>query len=203
MSTNIFTRFNRKSIQDRQVDTLIGLSLGLMADGKVDQKEAETLRSWLQRNQHSENPIILNLLGRVEEMLVDDVLDAEESKELFKILLSVTGETPDIGEVTKSATLPLDEPTPEVVFSDKQFIFSGTFAYGTRKDCQRVITNLGGHNAKSVTQSVNYLVIGSYVTDSWIHETFGRKIEQAIKNRENGHKVAIISESHWVDSAGL
>ena len=75
MATNIFTRFNRKSIQDSQVDTLIGLSPGLVADGKVNQQEAETLGAWLQRNQHSDNPIILNLLERLGEMLVDNILD--------------------------------------------------------------------------------------------------------------------------------
>ena len=39
---NIFTRFNRKSIDDRQIDTLIGISKGLAADGKVDQVEADS-----------------------------------------------------------------------------------------------------------------------------------------------------------------
>lgn len=38
---DIFTKFNRKNIQDRQIDTLIGLSKGITADGKVDQSEAE------------------------------------------------------------------------------------------------------------------------------------------------------------------
>tara|TARA_R110002072_G_scaffold64_9_gene434 strand:- start:36727 stop:37335 length:609 start_codon:yes stop_codon:yes gene_type:complete len=201
--TNIFTRFNRKSIQDRQVDTLIGLSIGLIADGKVDQQEAEMLRLWLQRNQHSENPMILNLLERVEGMLIDNILDADESEELLKLLSSLTGQLPEEGEVTKSATIPLNNPVPIVTFEEKQFIFSGTFAYGTRKDCQGVITKLGGYNAKSVSQSVDYLVIGSYVTDSWIHETFGRKIEKAVANREKGLGVAIISEEHWVESANL
>lgn len=115
----------------------------------------------------------------------------------------MTGEIPAIGEVTKLATLPLDEPVPEIVFTDKQFIFSGTFAFGTRRDCQKVITDLGGQNAKSVMQSVSYLVIGSYVKDSWVHETFGRKIEQAVKNREKGYELAIVSEVHWIESAGL
>ena len=44
---DIFTRFNRKSIDDRQIDTLLGLSKGLLADGKVDPSEAEFLQTWL------------------------------------------------------------------------------------------------------------------------------------------------------------
>lgn len=58
---DIFTKFNRNKIQDRQVDTLIGLSKGITADGKVDQAEAEFLQSWLVQNHHTDNPIIMNL----------------------------------------------------------------------------------------------------------------------------------------------
>src|SRR5690606_13165451 len=36
---DIFTKYNKKSIQDRQIDTLIGLSKGLTADGKINQAE--------------------------------------------------------------------------------------------------------------------------------------------------------------------
>ncbi|WIG54912.1 MAG: hypothetical protein OJF61_000698 [Rhodanobacteraceae bacterium] len=62
---DIFTRFNRKSIDDRQIDTLIGISKGIIADGKVDQSEAEFLMSWLvQSRQASDNPVIANLLAR-------------------------------------------------------------------------------------------------------------------------------------------
>ena len=54
---DMFTKFNRKSIDDRQIDTLIGISKGLVADGKVDQAEAEFLLSWLiQSRQNTENP---------------------------------------------------------------------------------------------------------------------------------------------------
>lgn len=69
----IFTRLNRKSIADRQIDTLLGLSKGLIA-GKVDQAEAEFLMAWLVQNrQATDNPIIINLLDRVGAMLRDGV----------------------------------------------------------------------------------------------------------------------------------
>jgi hypothetical protein len=43
----LFTKFNRKNIDDRQIDTLIGIGKGLIADGKIDQVEAEFLLTWL------------------------------------------------------------------------------------------------------------------------------------------------------------
>lgn len=200
----IFTRFNRKNIQDRQIDTLVGLSKGLTADGKVDQGEAEFLLSWLVQNrQATDNPIILNLLEKVDSMLEDGVLDAEESSELLGILQSISGEKSEIGELSKTSTLPINEPMPSITFEGALFLFTGTCAFGTRKQCQEAVESIGGLNAKSVTKTLNYLVLGTYVTDSWAHESFGRKIEKAMEYRESGIPLAIVTEEHWANEAGL
>ncbi|MCH7499572.1 MAG: NAD-dependent DNA ligase, partial [Nitrospinae bacterium] len=71
--------FNRARLDDRQVNELLGLSHGLLADGKIDQAEAEYLQKWLVANIISNsNPIISNLLHRVNDMLSDGLLDDEE-----------------------------------------------------------------------------------------------------------------------------
>ena len=130
----LFTRFNRKNIDDRQIDTLIGLSKGLIADGKVDQTEAEFLMSWLvQSRQASDNPIVLNLLDKVGSMLEDGVLDTDESEELFGILRYITGESSELGGLAKTTSLPIDDPLPSVSFEGMSFLFTGTCAFGTRK----------------------------------------------------------------------
>ncbi len=105
---DIFTKFNRKNIQDRQVDTLIGLSKGVSADGNVNQAEAEFLMSWLvQSRQSTDNPIIINLLERVSAMLEDGVLDRDESVELLEILQRISGDNSEIGELAKTSSLPI------------------------------------------------------------------------------------------------
>ena len=43
--------FNTKPMADRQIDQLIGLAQGIVADGIVNQAEAETLQNWLRANQ--------------------------------------------------------------------------------------------------------------------------------------------------------
>lgn len=200
---DIFTKFNRKNIQDRQIDTLIGLSKGITADGEVHQLEAEFLHSWLIQNSHSENPIVINLLIKVSEMLEDGVLDKDESAELLNILHSISGEKTELGELSKSSMLPVCSPLPEIDFSGKSFLFTGTCAFGTRKQCQEAINTLGGENAKGVTKNLDYLILGTYVTDSWVHESFGRKIEKAITYRDSGIPISIVTEEHWISEAGL
>ena len=151
---DIFTKFNRKSINDRQIDTLIGLSKGLVADGKVNQAEAEFLQTWLiQSRQTTDNPVIINLLGRVDAMLEDDVIDPNESWELLSLLHRISGEPSEIGELAKTTSLPVDTPTPSVTFPGRQFLFTGTCVYGTRKQCQSAIELLGGINAKGVIEN--------------------------------------------------
>ena len=201
---DIYTRFNRKGIQDRQIDTFIGLCKGIVADGDVNQSEAEFLLTWLYQNrQASDNPVIVNLLGKVSVMLDDGVLDNEESFELLGILRKVSGESSVVGELTKTTSLPLNDPMSEIFFRDKSFLITGTCAFGTRRECQEEIEKLGGFNAKSVTKSLDYLVLGTYVTDSWAHESFGRKIEKAVSYRESGVPIVIMSEEQWLEASGL
>lgn len=201
---DIFVRFNRKSIDDRQIDTLIGVSQGLLADGKIDASEAQSLLEWLIRSRQSTtHPIIVNLLSKVSVMLSDGALDGEETKELMSVLRQITGEPSEFGEIAKSASLPLCRPAPTVTFQNRTFLFSGTCAYGSRKQCQDATEKLGGVCAKGVSKTLNYLVLGTYVTDSWIHETFGRKIEKAMQYRDDGVQLAIISEEHWANAGGI
>lgn len=201
---DIFTRFNQKNTAERQIDTLIGLSKGLIADCKVDQSEAEFLMSWLvQACQADSNPVIINLLQKVYEMLEDGVLDVDESAELLHILQRIAGEPSEIGELAKPTSLPIDDPLPTIVFPDHEFVFTGTCVFGSRKQCHEATEALGGRVGRSVTKSVNYVVIGTYVTDSWIHETYGRKIEKAMQYRDQGVPLVIVTEEHWIKSGGL
>ena len=201
---DIFRKFNRKSIDDRQIDTLIGLSKGLLADGKVDQSEAEFLQTWLiQCRQTTDNPVIINLLGRVDAMLEDGVLDVDETTELLSLLHKITGEPSDVGELAKTSSLPINEPAPSISFEGKVFLFTGTCVYGTRKQCKSAVEELGGFNASGVIKKLDYLVLGTYVTDSWIHESYGRKIEKAMQYRDDGVPISIITEEHWVAEGNL
>lgn len=201
---NLFTKFNRKNIDDRQIDTLIGISKGLVADGKIHQAESEFLLSWLiQSRQSSDNPVIINLFDKVDAMLEDGVLDSEESSELLTLLHKIAGDPSEIGELAKPTSLPINDPMPPITFKDMTFLFTGTCAYGTRKQCQTAIESLGGKNVMSVTKTLDYLILGTYVTDSWAHETYGRKIEKAMNYRDEGVQLAIVTEEYWANAGNI
>ena len=190
-----------KRLEKRKVDTLIGISKGVIADGFVNQKEAEFLLNWLFINESSEtDDRVITLTDRISDMLEDGVLDDEEAKELFSALRTYTGDIPGGGELIKPS-LPLDDPPPPVIFEGRTFVLTGTFNFGTREKCEEAIEARNGHNSKNVTRQVDYLVIGSYVTSSWKHESYGNKIEKAIEYRDKfGGKPAIISEDPFIEA---
>lgn len=189
-------RYAESRINNRQMDTLIGLAKGIVADGVVSQGEAEFLLSWLANNRYTDNVIIDHLRDRVGTMLSDGLLDNNEQAELFNALSDFAGDPGTMGELLRSATLPLDDPQPPVIFPGRTFLFTGTCAYGTRKQCYVFINQRGGLSAQSVNRRLDYLVIGTYVAKSWMHESYGRKIEKAMEYRERYGRPAIISEDN-------
>ena len=204
MDITIFSRYNRKDIQDRQIDTLIGISKGLIADGRIERIEVDFLQGWLIQAQNTlQSPIIVNLLQKIDSMLCDDQFDDFEALELLNTLRAISGEKSEIGEIAKTSTMPVNRPMPTMMFTGKTFLFTGTCAFGTRKQCRTAIEELRGINAKSVTKNVDYLILGTYVTDGWAHESYGRKIERAMKYRERGLPLAIVTEAHWISEARI
>ena len=183
---------------------MTGLAAGIVADGKVNQKEAEYLHGWLRYNSGLvKNPLLKPLYEQVEEMLSDNVLDADEAEDLLQTLKTLADYgNLTTGEMPTATTLPLDDPTPKIAFQGQAFLFTGTFAYGKRDLCHQAVKELGGECLKGVTKSLDFLVIGSYVTDSWKHTTYGRKIEKAVDYRSRGCPLNIISEAHWAAALG-
>ena len=45
-------------------------------------------------------------------------------------------------------------------FEGRNFVFTGTMACGTRKECEALVRSLGGHVRGTVTSQVEYLIVG-------------------------------------------
>lgn len=197
--TDIYTRFSRARIEDRLVDELTGLCQGVLADGTINQLEAEFIQEWLQSNYKViDNPLITPLYHRIYKMLADSLFDSIEQAELMETLVKFVGGAPQLESPNYATTLPFSEPQPAIEFPDKRFCFTGTFAHGTRNECEDAVI-LRGASIGGVAKTTDYLVIGVYVTDSWIHSSHGRKIEKAVEFRNQGAPLHIVSETHWTE----
>jgi hypothetical protein len=205
-----------KRLQDKAIDQLYGICTGILADGEVSPKEAEFFREWIRRYA-GERPVwpLTEILVRIERIFADGVCDKEECEELRSVMESICGytsgnEEPMESEEPKPAqhqaiperrsiTLPLCSPAPEpLIFSDRRFVITGKFAFGTRKKVieaieQRRGTGIDDHPCRDD----HFLLIGAFPSKLWAHGNFGRKIEFGVELRSEGSGLCIISEEHW------
>ncbi|MGY3591488.1 NAD-dependent DNA ligase [Bradyrhizobium sp. USDA 4341] len=193
-----YNRVGGDRIGTRQIDELIGIARGLVADNQINQAEVEFLQKWLAANLHiSGQPVVRVLYKRIDEMLSDNVLDDNEKVELLDTLNQFSNREIDgLGEILKSTSLPLNDPAPPLTFAGQRYCFTGTFNFGCRKECERAVEDLGAE-VGSLTQKTNVLVVGLYATESWKHSSFGNKIMKASEWRDNGLPICIVSEVHW------
>jgi BRCA1 C Terminus (BRCT) domain len=176
-------------IADRRVDEFIGLCRSLAAKPFLAPADVHILEEWLEQNDPMANyELIEEIVEAVEEAAMDD----SEIPALHEILRAFVGGS-DLRNPLPTS-LPLTNPLPSLSFSGQRFCFSGTFEFGTRTDCYKAVVVLGATVDAVISASTNVLVIGSKVTPSWKHSSYGNKILQAVT-----WNVPIVSEDHWRD----
>ena len=126
--------FHQERIDRKSVDALIGISVGLIADGQINQLEAQFLQKWIETNlAHLDDPVVNILFRRLNDMLSDGILSAEESEDLMLLLKQFTGIAPaSNAPALRVSSLPLNDPLPIIDWSDRTFMLTGTMAYGPR-----------------------------------------------------------------------
>ncbi|MDH4319916.1 MAG: BRCT domain-containing protein [Desulfobulbaceae bacterium] len=192
--------YNRKRLNDRAIDEMIGMARGIVADATVNHQEARVLLAWMVANvSFCEDWTVNSIYRRIHEMLIDGVLDADERQELLGILSAFSGASTLLARENMAAWFPLCQPPPVVEIPTMGFCLTGSFAYGPRRECEAVIEERGGRVEGYITKAVDYLVIGTFSSTDWAHTAYGRKIEKAVEYREKFGRPAIISEDLWAD----
>jgi len=173
---------NLENNVSKAIDQLSGICSGILADGVVIEAEAQFFAKWVRKFAPYE-PVwpFTDILAHVERIFADG-----HTKEAQR-------------DQTRSTTLPLDSPQPEpLLFPGQQFVVTGRFAYGTRRKVFEAIEALGGVCGDSApTRTTRYLVIGVFASRDWYNTNYGRKIERAVKLRDSGTGISIVSEEHW------
>ncbi|KDD04730.1 hypothetical protein L521_2261 [Bordetella bronchiseptica MBORD698] len=194
--------YRAHAVQARQVDELIGLVKGVLADGAICQEEVAFLLRWMQTNQDASNKWPAKALyPRIAAALADGHMDAMEEAEIMALLLATVGSEDAAGQpaINKSTALPLCSPVPDIHFDAHTFCFTGKFTSGTRDWCSQQVVERGGSSLSNVTKKLDYLVIGELGNPDWLHSTFGLKIKKAVDYRSSGVALRIISEQAWYE----
>lgn len=203
-ATISMSRVVRERRTERACAQLLGLIAGITADGHLHDLEIQFLRTWLAEKQSDgeQHWLHAKVTSHIDHILGDGVITDAERAELMALLQSAGGT--DFAETGSVTADPLAFPADdcEVVLSGNTFCLTGKFHFGSRGDCEAATTEASGICVDNVTRRTRYLVIGSAgATKSWKHESYGRKIDAAMKLKEQGHPIQIVTEEVW--TAGL
>ena len=196
---------NRNLRIRRDIDELLGICRGLAADGKVNLEEARFLEGWLKLNPETAQQWPAKILSeRLRRILADGLLDQVEERELLALLVEVTGGDPScLTASSLTSKLPLNDPLPRVTIGTRHFCFTGKFLYGSRDTCHEAVIRRGGVAVDSITQHLDFLVIGVIGSRDWLHSVYGTKIKKAVDYRDSGVPLAIIAEEHFVKALAV
>lgn len=190
-----------KDMVARSSQELMGICKGIVADGKVCQREADFLLRWLQNNEDAAciYPGCM-LAERLVEIFEDGNMDETEAKELLELLQNLTGITDKEDGEHRSTNFGFDDPPPNITFVDDYFCLTGVFEYGMREEVEQILEKIGAHIKKNIVKKVPlYLVVGTFCTEEWKFSNYGRKLEQAMALRKDGYQISIISEAHMFE----
>ena len=193
---------NAKNRRARSQDDMIGLCKGVIADGKICAAEAQYLYNWFTANPEAamvwpgkELADRLTAIWEDGEDLPEELADL---KELMQGLTGLTKQTLAAPPHNISSRLPLDEPEPKVEFKDRSFCFTGKMVCGPRAACEDMVTKRCGRISARIGADLDYLVIGLLGSRDWRQSAYGNKIIAAVRYKEKGRPLKIISEDTWL-----
>lgn len=193
-----FDAFKAEATACTSCGELIGLCKGLIADGDVNQAEAEFLLGWLERHPDFVETFPGSVLAaRLAGMLHDGHLDAEESAELVSLLHELTGDTSEQLAGKGDISQVFDRPLPPLAFDGQCFCLTGAFVSGRRSALTSKLADLGARVCRGVAAGEPCcVVVGSLVSEGWRFSDHGRTLEAALALRLAGEPVTIVSEEH-------
>jgi len=182
------------------IDEGLGVLRGISASQAITNEELRSLGSWLDSHSalHEQWPFS-NVLSSVNFLLSKNGQDEGGKGDLLALLNKITGnEFEQTGCAdTASSSLPLDSvETVDLEF--KHVCFTGKFLSGTRKECEKKAVESGAYVSPRVTYKVSYLVVGDGASRDWKHASYGEKILKAVRYKEEGISIRIISESDFL-----
>jgi DNA polymerase III epsilon subunit family exonuclease len=185
------------------IQFLAGMFHGIMADGVLTDSEIESLSRWIGANDYLRGCYPFDEL---ESLLITVKQDGKIDESERNMLMTFFSNFIDV-----KASYNLKEPElltshdqysisgicaidPQIIFNGCSFVITGETKRATRKEISELIENAGGRCVNKVSSKTNYVVVGALGSDCWAFSCYGRKIEDAMKQRAQGNKLIIVNE---------
>lgn len=185
------------------INELLGILLGISADGKVTEKELEVLDDWLNRNKHIAEHWPANFLHKRIRMIKEDgVVTQEELDDLLGTVKQMSGQHfEETGSADGGVAEIFSDEIEQFNHDGKSICFTGKFVCGTRNAVEKTAREKGAVICHSINQSLDALVVGTLASRDWRFTSHGRKIEKVLMLKNAGRPILILSERHWLKFA--
>ncbi len=182
---------------------LQGYLAGLIADGRVTERELVQLRAWLDEHEalrgHWPYDEVDSLLTAV---MADQRITPEEQQSLLAFFADFAEVSAD-GAAAAEVNLTLKgvcAVDPRIEFANRVFCFTGDSGRSSRDEMTLQVERRGGQVRGSVSGQTDYLVVGAAGSPRRAFACYGRKVEQAVNLRREGHRVLIVHENDFWDA---
>jgi hypothetical protein len=175
----------------------------IAADGVVSEAEVEKLSEWLE--DHTDLRACWpfdEVDSLITSVMQDRKIDPEEQKMLLEFFQSFAPDDMQFDRPmpTKKTVQGIYAVAPEIVFGDRRFCFTGESSRATRAEMKTMAMDRGAKVVPSISPALNYLVVGTNGNPCWSYACYGRKIEKAMRLRQEGAQIIIVHESDFFDS---
>jgi NAD-dependent DNA ligase len=192
------------------IQVLQGILHGVLADSIITTEEAVELAKWVEANNALKGCYPYDELDSLlTTVLSDGKAEPDESAKLkafFEDFINYSL-SKRMRHARGASNLSLKTPLPgicatcpKIEFREKVFCFTGASRRAVRRELSEAVINRGGIVRDGVYPDLHYLVVGAAGNPCWAFSCYGRKIEEAVGLRRNGHRLVIVHENDFWDA---
>lgn len=186
------------SVRDKS-NYFFGQCAGVVCDQAILTSEA---RAILEKADElaieSKDARIAEFARLLKRVLADSKIDPSEEIEVIRWIERF------VGDAANDTGLPTAESSPdlpyanvsakEVQINGSEFVLTGAFRRGPRRQIEEELVAKGARLSKNVTMNIHYLVVASKNSRDWKYHQFGQKIELALNYKEAGAAIELLPE---------
>jgi NAD-dependent DNA ligase len=194
------------------IQSLHGIMQGILADGVVSDEEIRALSDWVDEHAFLKGSYPYDELDSLLLSVLKDGKIDESERTMLEVFFSdfasfsrtkrISDEASRIenGRIKQARLSGVCSNCPEVSFTEKGFTFTGASVKAKRADLMGHVTLRGGTVRPGVSQKTDFLIIGADGNPCWAFACYGRKVEQAVELRRQGHAIVLVHEADFWDA---
>jgi hypothetical protein len=182
------------------LQVLMGLLSGYAADARINETEVRHLQQWVEDWKHLRSLWPYDECETIVTWMIANRRIAEDAGMLLELSRCVPVDGAPQTSLPALTVAGICSTDPEIIFQDRQFVFTGESQKCVRSDMEARVYERTGHAHSRVTLETDYLVVCDEGNPHWAFSCYGRKVEKAFELRREGHNIVIVHESDFWDA---